>query len=131
MPQGSLGIPQNEVARALSLHGFGNNDATWTGYTNVWVFAGECDIAVVMISTEIKSYVDGPNGDKFFEFIPHRRRGMNTNKFYNLIGNAVDQIYVGIFSVEDCNDIQSMRPVSATIRAALLLEPRQLVFGKF
>ena len=32
------------------LHGFGNNHATWTGYTNLELYAEERNIAVVMIS---------------------------------------------------------------------------------
>jgi len=51
------------------LHGMGNNHATWSGYTNVEFYAEERNIAVVMISGENKAYVNGPSGDKFFEFI--------------------------------------------------------------
>ena len=51
------------------LHGMGNNHATWTGYTNVEMYAEERNIAVVMISAENKSYVDHASGDKFYMFI--------------------------------------------------------------
>lgn len=51
------------------LHGMGNNHATWTGYTNVEMYAEERNIAVVMISAENKSYVDHESGDRFFTFI--------------------------------------------------------------
>ncbi len=51
------------------LHGMGNNHATWTGYTNVELFAEERNIAVVMISAENKCYVNVSEGDKFFDFI--------------------------------------------------------------
>ena len=61
--------PKTKYPVLYLLHGFGNNDATWTGYTNVEFFAEERNMAVVMISAENKSYVDGPSGDKFFEFI--------------------------------------------------------------
>lgn len=50
------------------LHGMGNNHATWTGYTNVEMYAEERNIAVVMISAENKSYVNN-NGDNFYDFI--------------------------------------------------------------
>ena len=72
--------PKTKYPVLYLLHGFGNNDATWTGYTNVEFFAEERNMAVVMISAENKSYVDGPSGDKFFEFIseelPDFVRGM-------------------------------------------------------
>ncbi len=51
------------------LHGYGNNHATWTGYTNVELFAEERNIAVVMISAENKSYVNHASGDRFYDFI--------------------------------------------------------------
>jgi Predicted esterase len=50
------------------LHGFGNNHATWTGYTNVELYAEERNIAVVMISAENKSYVNLLE-DYFYDFI--------------------------------------------------------------
>lgn len=50
------------------LHGMGNNHATWTGYTNVELFAEERQIAVVNLSAENKGYV--PNGrDDYFRFV--------------------------------------------------------------
>ena len=51
------------------LHGYGNNHATWSGYTNIELFAEERNIAVVMISAENKSYVNHVSGDLFFDFI--------------------------------------------------------------
>lgn len=51
------------------LHGMGNNHATWTGYSNVELYAEERNIAVVMLSAENKAYVNHPGGDDFFEFI--------------------------------------------------------------
>ncbi len=50
------------------LHGFGNNHAQWTGYTNVEMYAEEQRIAVVNISAENKSYVK-IGGDDFFRFV--------------------------------------------------------------
>ena len=54
------------------LHGYGNNHATWSGYTNVEMFAEERNIAVVMLSGENKFYRDMPGGDRFFEFVSSR-----------------------------------------------------------
>ncbi len=51
------------------LHGYGNNHATWSGYTNVELYAEERNIAVVMISAENKSYVNHESGDRFYDFI--------------------------------------------------------------
>jgi len=51
------------------LHGMGNNHATWTGYTNVEMYAEERNIVVVNISAENKSYVNHPSGDNFYDFI--------------------------------------------------------------
>lgn len=53
------------------LHGFGNNHATWSGYTSVELFAEERNIAVVMLSAENKSYVNHPSGDQFYDFIAY------------------------------------------------------------
>jgi len=50
------------------LHGYGNNHAQWTGYTNVELFAEERNIAIVNISAENKSYVKS-GGDDFYSFI--------------------------------------------------------------
>lgn len=61
--------PKAQYPVLYLLHGFGNNHATWSGYTNVELFAEERNIAVVMFSGENKSYVNGAGGDKFFEFI--------------------------------------------------------------
>ncbi len=50
------------------LHGFANNHAQWTGYTNVELYAEERQIAIVNVSAENKSYVKcGP--DDFDRFI--------------------------------------------------------------
>ncbi len=51
------------------LHGWGNNHATWCGYSNIELYAEERNIAVVMVSGENKSYRNVPGGDKYFEFI--------------------------------------------------------------
>lgn len=49
-------------------HGMGNNNAQWTGYTNLELYAEERNIAVVMIAAENKSYIN-INGENFFDFI--------------------------------------------------------------
>ncbi|MBR2990267.1 MAG: hypothetical protein IKF51_02250 [Solobacterium sp.] len=50
------------------LHGFGNNHAQWTGYTNIEMYAEERRIAVVNLSTENKSYAK-VGGDDFLKFV--------------------------------------------------------------
>jgi putative tributyrin esterase len=51
------------------LHGYGNNHATWGGYTRIELFAEERNIAVVMLSAENKSYVNHGGDDNYFDFI--------------------------------------------------------------
>ena len=50
------------------LHGYGNNHAQWTGYTNVELFAEEQQIAIVNLSAENKCYVK-VGMDDFFTFV--------------------------------------------------------------
>ena len=61
--------PEEKYPVLYLLHGFGNNHATWTGYTNVEMYAEERNIAVVMLSAENKFYVNHDGGDRFFDFI--------------------------------------------------------------
>jgi putative tributyrin esterase len=61
--------PKEKYPVLYLLHGFGNNHATWSGYSNVELFAEERNIAVVMISGENKAYVNHPSGDQFYEFL--------------------------------------------------------------
>ncbi len=67
--------PEKKFPVLYLLHGGGNNHATWTGYTNVEMYAEEQNIIVVMFSAENKNYVDMPETgilqDKFFQFL-HR-----------------------------------------------------------
>ena len=49
--------PKEKFPVLYLFHGMGNNHATWTGYTNVEMYAEERQIAVVNISAENKSYV--------------------------------------------------------------------------
>ena len=59
---------ENKFPVLYLLHGYGNNHAQWTGYTNVELFAEERNIAIVNISAENKSYVRS-GGDDFYSFI--------------------------------------------------------------
>jgi S-formylglutathione hydrolase FrmB len=51
------------------LHGYGNNHATWNGYTRIELFAEERNIAVVMFGTENKFYLNHGGDDNYFDFI--------------------------------------------------------------
>ena len=53
------------------LHGYGNNHATWNGYTSVELYAEERNIAVVMLSAENKGYTNHGGDDNYFDFISH------------------------------------------------------------
>jgi putative tributyrin esterase len=50
------------------LHGYGNNHATWSGYTRIELFAEEQNIAVVMFSADNKFYANYGE-DNYFTFI--------------------------------------------------------------
>ena len=60
--------PKQKYPVLYLLHGMGNNHATWTGYTNVEMYAEERNIAVVNISGENKAYIRTEDDD-FFKFI--------------------------------------------------------------
>lgn len=64
------------------LHGYGNNHATWSGYTNIELFAEERNIAVVMISAENKFYINH-----------------GTDRFYDFIENELPDFVCGMFPV--------------------------------
>lgn len=51
------------------LHGYGNNHATWNGYTCIELFAEERNMAVVMLSAENKAYINHGGDDNYFDFI--------------------------------------------------------------
>jgi putative tributyrin esterase len=51
------------------LHGYGNNHATWNGYTRIELFAEERNIAVVMFSAENKFYLNHGGDDNYYDFI--------------------------------------------------------------
>ncbi len=63
------------------LHGFGNNHATWCGYSNIELFAEEWNIAVVMISGENRYYRDIPGVDDFYRFVEEELPEFVTNMF--------------------------------------------------
>ncbi len=70
---GMADVPPSHVLPAkfpvlYLLHGFGNNNAQWTGYTNVEMYAEERRIAVVNFATENKSYAR-VGGDDFRRFL--------------------------------------------------------------
>ncbi|MCR4952098.1 MAG: esterase family protein [Solobacterium sp.] len=70
---GLAGYPPTHVLKEkfpvlYLLHGFGNNHAQWTGYTNVEMYAEERRIAVVNLSAENKSY-SKVGGDDFLKFV--------------------------------------------------------------
>ncbi len=60
--------PKTKYPVVYLLHGIGNNHATWTGYTNVEMYAEERRIALVCISAENKPYIT-KGDDDFFTFI--------------------------------------------------------------
>lgn len=53
------------------LHGYGNNHATWNGYTSVELYAEERNMAVVMLSAENKAYINHGGDDNYYDFISH------------------------------------------------------------
>lgn len=62
------------------LHGYGNNEKQWTGYSNVELYAEERQIAVVMIAGENKFYLDSET-DRFAAFIDNELHEFVTNTF--------------------------------------------------
>lgn len=62
------------------LHGFANNHAQWTGYTNVELYAEERRIAIVNVSAENKAYAK-VGADDFKRFISEELPEFVTNYF--------------------------------------------------
>ena len=62
------------------LHGFANNHAQWTGYTNVELYAEERRIAIVNISAENKAYAQ-VGADDFKRFVSEELPEFVTNYF--------------------------------------------------
>ncbi len=112
------------------LHGYGNNHATWTGYTNVELYAEERQMAVVMFSAENKSYVDGPSGDQFFSFISEELPDFVTGMFP--VSAKPEDTYIAGLSmggygtlVHGLNFPQRFRALGA-FSAAIDLDPAKL-----
>jgi S-formylglutathione hydrolase FrmB len=85
----ALGLPgQSPATHALPakfpvvylLHGFANNHAQWTGYTNVELYAEERRIAIVNISAENKAYAK-VGADDFKRFVSEELPEFVTNYF--------------------------------------------------
>lgn len=84
----SLGLGEEPASHELPakfpvlylLHGFGNNHAQWTGYTNVEMYAEERRIAVVNISAENKAYAK-VGGDDFRRFLAEELPAFLRNYF--------------------------------------------------
>ena len=63
------------------LHGYGNNHATWQGYSRVELYSEERQIAVVMLSAENKAYKDHGGDDNYFDFIENELQEYIVNTF--------------------------------------------------
>lgn len=51
------------------LHGYGNNHATWAGYSRIELYAEENNMAVVMLSAENKAYSNVSEEDHYYDFL--------------------------------------------------------------
>lgn len=60
--------PKEKYPVLYLLHGMGNNHATWTGYSNVELYAEERQIAIVCLSGENKGYIPRDEDD-FLTFL--------------------------------------------------------------
>ena len=78
------------------LHGFGNNHAQWTGYTNVEMYAEERRIAVVNLSAENKAYAHVA-GDNFMRFIDEELPAFLKNYFP--ISDKPEETYIAGLSM--------------------------------
>jgi putative tributyrin esterase len=63
------------------LHGYGNNHATWHGYTRIELFAEEQHMAVVMFSAENKFYLNHGGDDNYYDFIQNELPDFVTGMF--------------------------------------------------
>ena len=77
-------------------HGGGNNQAQWTGYTNVELFAEERNIVVVMAATENKAFVN-VGGDKFYDFLENELQDFIKGTFP--VSDRVEDTYVAGLSM--------------------------------
>lgn len=77
-------IPPEKYPVIYLLHGFGNNHATWSGYTNVELYAEENQIAVVNLSAENKAYIENGMDD-----------------FYAFVSQELPEMVCGLFPISD------------------------------
>ena len=61
----AMHAPKSPYPVLYLLHGMGNNQATWTGYSNLELFAEERQIAVVNFAAENKGYLPTSQDDYF------------------------------------------------------------------
>ena len=78
------------------LHGFANNHAQWTGYTNVELYAEERRIAIVNISAENKAYAK-VGADDFKRFVSEELPEFLTNYFP--ISDKPEETYIAGLSM--------------------------------
>ena len=78
------------------LHGFANNHAQWTGYTNVELYAEERRIAIVNVSAENKAYAK-VGADDFKRFISEELPEFVTNYFP--ISSKPEETYIAGLSM--------------------------------
>lgn len=79
------------------LHGYGNNHATWSGYSNIELYAEERQIAVVMFSTENKFYSNVSEEDHYYDFVNDELSEFVTNMFP--ISTKVEDTYIAGLSM--------------------------------
>ena len=77
-------IPPEKYPVIYLLHGFGNDHATWSGYTIVELYAEENQIAVVNLSAENKAYIENGMDD-----------------FYTFVSEELPEMVCGLFPVSD------------------------------
>ena len=100
----SLGMGEGPASHELKakfpvlylLHGFGNNHAQWTGYTNVEMYAEERRIAVVNISAENKAYSQ-IGSDDFVRFLQEELPAFVKNYFP--ISDKPEETYIAGLSM--------------------------------
>ena len=100
----AMGLTDNPATHVLPakfpvvylLHGFANNHAQWTGYTNVELYAEERRIAIVNISAENKAYAK-VGADDFKRFVSEELPEFVTNYFP--ISTAPEDTYIAGLSM--------------------------------
>ncbi len=100
----SMGLTEHPATHVITekypvlylLHGFGNNNMQWTGYTNVEMYAEENRIAVVNFAGENKGY-GKVGGDDFYKFLEEELPEFITNMFP--ISNKPEDTYIAGLSM--------------------------------